>query len=187
MSLQVHQSAFNNTIEQLLPRGEATSIETLLDNIAATFGQEQWQVPDDVPDNITIQFSNTRPVTVEIEDNRLWITLRIVRLHRPDSVDLTNFIVRAAYKPEVDGIKANLVREGHLRISGPRMSMRERLPARTIFNKVLSSNREIPIIIPRLQQHPALEGLAVSQLELRSGWLAVAISESDAPRIALAP
>ena len=113
--------------------------------------------------------------------------MRIVRLRRTESVDLTQFIVRAAYKPQVDGLKASLVRDGHLRISGPRMSMRERLPARTIFNKVLSSNREIPITHPRLLEHPAVEGLAVSQLELRSGWLALAISDDEAPRIALAP
>lgn len=187
MSVQIHQSALNNTIEQLLPRGQATSIETMLANIATTFGQEAWTMPEDIPSDVTIQFSSTRPVTVEIEDDRLWITLRIIRLRRPGSVDLTNFIVRAAYKPQMDGIHASLVRDGHLRISGPRMSMRERLPARTIFNKVLSSNREIPVVVPRLQQHPAMEGMAVSQLELRHGWMAVAISEEDAPRIAAAP
>ncbi len=188
MSVQVHQSALNNTLEQLVPRGESMTIRELFQDMTATFGQaKEIAVPDDLPDDVSIQFAKTRPITVEIDEDRLWITLRIVRLRREDSVDLTQFIVRAAYKPQVDGMKASLVRDGHLRISGPRMSMRERLPARTIFNKVFSSNREIPVTISSLQEHPAVEGLAISQLELRGGWLAVAVSESESPRIALAP
>ncbi len=133
---------------------------------------------------MTVQFAPTRPITVEIEDGQLWVTLRVVRLNRGDRVDLTKFIVRAAYKPQIDGLQATLVRDGHLRISGPGMSMRERLPVRAIFNKVLSPNRPFPLTLPQLIQHPAMESLVVSQLELRDGWIGLAISEDDAPRIA---
>ena len=120
-----------------------------------------------------------------MNESRLWVTLRVVRLNRGDRVDLTKFIVRAAYRPQMEGMQALLVRDGHLRISGPGMSMRERLPIRAIFNKVLSPNRPLRLTLPQLIEHPAAVGLAVSQLELRSGWIGMAISESDAPRIAL--
>jgi hypothetical protein len=98
-------------------------------------------------------------------------------------LDLRRFIVRALYRPSVDGMNATLVRDGHLRISGPGMSMRQRLPVRAIFNKVLSPNRELRLTLPQLADHPAAQGLAISQLELRDGWIAMAISETDAPRI----
>jgi hypothetical protein len=184
MSVQVHQSAINNTVEQLIPRGESLGIQELIRQIAQTFGQTDVSTPDDLPSDVTIQFSKTRPITVEIEEDRLWITLRILRLKRADSVDLTQFIVRAAYRPQVDGFNAGLVRDEHLRISGPNLSMRERLPVRTIFNKVFSPNREIPLTVPKLRENPAMEGLVVSQLELRDGWLAMAIEEANEPRVA---
>lgn len=187
MSIQVHQSAANNVLAQLVPRGQPMPIHELLLEMCRTFGQEEISMPDDVPKDVTIQFAETRPITVEMQDDRLWITLRIVRLRRSDSVDLTQFIVKAAYKPHVEGTQASLVRDGHLRISGPRMSMRERLPARTIFNKVFSTNREIPLVAAQWQDHPGITGLAISQFELRDGWLAVALSDADAPRIALTP
>jgi hypothetical protein len=133
-----------------------------------------------------VRFARTRPITVEIDEGRMWVTLRIVSLTRTDRLDLTQFIVRAAYKPQFSGMQASLVRDGHLRISGPRMSMRERLPLRAIFNRVLSPNRPLTLITSRLADHATTEGLAVSQLELRGGWIAMSISESDAPRIALA-
>ena len=185
MSLQVHQSALNNTLEQLVPRGQPMTIHQMLSDAADMFGQSDIEVPDDIPENVCVQFARTRPITIEIEDGRLWLTLRIVRLNRNDRVDLTNFIVRAAYTPQIDGLQASLLRDGHLRISGPGMSMRERLPVRAIFNKVLSPNRPINLTLPKMVEHPAMENLAVSQLELRDGWIAISISEKDAPRIAL--
>jgi hypothetical protein len=133
-----------------------------------------------------VQFARTRPITIEIEDGRLWVTLRIVRLNRRDRIELTQFIVRAAYKPQVDGLQVSLVRDGHLRISGPGMSMRERLPVRAIFNKVLSPNRSIQLTPPQIIAHQAAKNLVVSQLEMRGGWIGLAVSESGAPRIAAA-
>jgi hypothetical protein len=185
MSVQVHQSALNNTLEQLVPREEPMAIHEMIKNAAATFGQTDVTIPDDIPEDVTIQFAKTRPITVEIEDGQLWVTLRVVRLNRGDRTELTRFIVRAVYTPQINGLEASLVRDGHLRISGPGMSMRQRLPVRAIFNKVLSPNRPLLLTLPQLIEHPATEGLAVSQLELRSGWIGMAISEADAPRIAL--
>ena len=185
MSLQIHQSALNNTFEQLIPRDHPLTIQELVSHSADTFGQSEVNLPEDIPSNVSVQFAKTRPITVEIEDGRLWITLRVLRLRRDDRKGLTQFIVRAAYRPQVDGIDASLVRDGHLRISGPGMSARERLPIRAIFNKVLSSNRSLPLTLPQVVNHPAMDGLEVSQLELRDGWIAMAVSERGAFKIAL--
>jgi hypothetical protein len=184
MSVQVHQSALNNTLEQLVPRDQPILIGDMLRESAEMFGR-QGHVPEDIPGDVMVLFARTRPITVEIDEGRMWVTLRIVRLTRTNHLDLTQFIVRACYKPQVSGMRASLVRDGHLRISGPRMSMRERLPVRAIFNKVLSPNQPMPLITSRLAEHAATEGLAVSQLELRGGWIAISISPGDAPRIAL--
>lgn len=183
MSVQVHQSAINNTLEQLVPRDKPMPIDEVVTRAAKLFGRDMT-LPSDVPQDVTIQFARTRPITVEIEDGQLWVTMRIVRLSNGKGIDLTQFIVRAAYSPVVDGINASLVRDGHLRISGPGMSMRERLPVRAIFNKVLSSDKPLPLTLPMMAEHPAMQGLAVSQLELRGGWIGIAISEQAVPRVA---
>ena len=183
MSVQIHQSAINNTLERLIPRDDLMPIEETVDQAASVFGQEVV-LEEALPENVMLQFAKTRPVTVEIEDGKMWLTLRIVRLSRGERLNLTNFIVRAAYRPEVNGLRARLIRDGHLRISGPGMSMRQRLPLRTIFNKVLSPDRSFPLTLPTLVENPSATGLAISQLELRSGWIGLAISESSSPRIA---
>lgn len=183
VSVQVHQSAINNTLEQLVPQDEPMEISEVATRAATIFGQS-ITLPDDLPENVTIQFARTRPITVEIEDGKFWVTMRIVRLKQGSRVDLTQFIVRASYVPQVNGLEASLVREGHLRISGPAMSMRERLPVRAIFNKVLAQSRPLPITVPKLVEHPSMRGLSISQMELRSGWIAIAMSEAQPVQIA---
>lgn len=183
MSLQIHQSTFNNLLEQLIPRDRPLSIQELVRHSAETFGQQELDLPEDIPSDVMVQFAKTRPITVEVKDDRLSVTLRVQRLQRGERPALTRFIVRAQYMPQMDGMQAQLVRDGHLRISGPGMSARERLPLRAIFNKVLSPNRAITLTVPKVAKHPAMADLAISQLELRDGWIAMAVSESESPRL----
>ena len=186
MSVQIHQSAINNTLEQLVPSGEEKSVEDTISEALQVLGAKDTELPEDLPDDVTIQFSKTRPISVEIDDGQLWVTMRIVRLRRGDRMKLSKFIVRAAYKAQVEGMDVQLVRDGHLRISGSGMSMRERLPVRAIFNKVLSPNRSFPLTLPQLRDHEAVDGLAITQLEMRDGWIGLAVGKEDAPRMALA-
>jgi hypothetical protein len=187
LSMQLHQSAMNNTLEQLLPREESMPIRDVIRHCAGVFGQTDVQLSDEIPEDVSVRFAPTRPITVEIEDGQLMLTMRIVRLTLANRDELTKFIVRATYKPQVDGLRVALVRDGHLRISGPGMSMRERLPARAIFNKVLSPNRLLSLTPDKLLEHQAAENLVVSQLELRGGWIGFAVSEDEVPEIAAGP
>jgi len=188
LSIQMHQSVLNNTLETALPAGQSKSIQDLVNELSSRFAIPDNVAiagnADDLPDDTVIHFAPTRPITVEIEDDLVWITLRIMRLHRPGSIDLRRFVVRAAYKAEVNGLSAQLVRDAHLRISGPDMSMRDRLPVRAIFNKVFSTHRPLPLLPPALADSPSMEGLAVNQLELRDGWIGLAIGPATGDRVA---
>lgn len=185
LSLQLHQSAINNSMEQLVPRDEPMSIAEVVSSGMLRFGASGQDVPSDLPTDVMVQFASTRPVTVEIDNGEMWLTMRIVELTRGDQLNLRKFIVRAKYRGMTDGTNAMLVRDGSLQISGPRMSIRQRLPLRAIFNQILDDEKPLPITTPQLAEHPAVQGLAMSQLELRDGWIAIAMSEEAAPRLAM--
>src|SRR5690606_13002540 len=119
MSMQIHQSALNNTFEQLLPADQPQSIRQVAASIREMFGADPSAVSDEIPEDVRIQFAPTRPITVEIEDGRLWLTLRVIRLTDDRDLNLSHFVVRVAYRPEVDGMRADLVRDSVLHISGP--------------------------------------------------------------------
>lgn len=191
LSLQVHQSALNNTLERVLPQGQPVAVSEIIGQLHQQFGFDPTAMAsemdaDDSAADTLIQFNSTRPVTIEIEDGLLWVTLRVQRLHRTQSIDLRRFIVRVCYRCEVDGLHARLVRDAHLRISGPNLSMRDRLPIRAIFNKVFSTNRPLTLVPETLAQLPAMKGLVIRQFELRDGWVGVAFGPASAANATLA-
>ena len=81
-------------------------------------------------------------------------------------------------------MKAGLMREGVVSIDGARLTIGDRLPLRAIFAKVFVARSEIPLISDSWRTDAHAEGLAVSQLEIRDGWLAVALAEDTSPMAA---
>lgn len=181
LSMQMHESAINNTIAQVGLEGRTWTLPQLFEKLAAAFKQKQWQVPDDLPRDITIRFADYRPITVQFTDGRVELTLRIAELQQPDRIHLERFIVKTSYVPAADGLNAALVRDDVVSIDGPRLGMRDRLPIRAIFARVFASRSTFPLISEQWQKDPRAQGLAVSQVEVRDGWLGLAISEQNSP------
>lgn len=187
-SVQIHQSAINNTLENLVPQDEVLPIDAVLRQSFDVMGLAEVELPEDLPEDAEIQFAKHRPITIEIEDGKVWITMRVIRLQRGKNFRLRNFIVRAAYLPQVDGLNASLVRDGHLSISGPGMSMRQRLPVRAIFNKVLSPNRPLPLTSAGLLANRMPEQSGITQFELRDGWIGISVGKmAENQRVATRP
>jgi hypothetical protein len=184
LSVQINQSALNNTLEKIVPQGTPTTIQAAFDNTLAIFGRQSMPLPADIPTDVQIQFTKARPITIEMEEGILWITMRVVELSREKGGKLNRFIVRAGYRPEIEGLRVSLVRDGHLRISGPGMAMRQRLPIRAIFNKVFSPNHNIPVTSESFANAESLADCAISQVEIRDGWMALAVSPAMREQIA---
>ncbi len=177
LSMQVHQSAVNNMIAQLGLSDRTWNIVQLGEKMATILGKADWTPPEDLPRDVEIRFAPSRPVSVEMADNQLVLTLRIAELSQgPNKIE--RFIVRSTYVPVADGLNAGLVRDGVVSIDGPRLAIRDRLPLRAIFAKVFVSRPQVPLISERLVTDPRAAGLAVTQMEVRDGWLAIAIAES---------
>ncbi len=171
-SLQLHDSTINNVLEQTLASETALSIADIWNRAVGPFGKP---APADLPENIKIAFAPSRPVEVHYDANRMTVTLHIVALQVEDHL-FRNFNIQVAYRPETDGMQARLVRDGVIQVSGERLGTRDRLPIRVIFNKVFHEQRSIPVLAPELAQDPRFQDLKISQLEMRDGWLALALA-----------
>ena len=180
LSMQVHQSAVNNMIAQLGLSDRTWNLVELGEKMSAMLGKTEWTPPEDLPRDVQIRFAPSRPVSVEMVNNQLVLTLRISELSQgPNKIE--RFIVRSTYVPVADGLNAGLVRDGVVSIDGPRLAIRDRLPLRAIFAKVFVARPQIPLISDSLVADPRAEGLAVTQMEVRDGWLAIAIADSSSP------
>lgn len=184
LSVQLHQSALNNTIAQFGLGDRLWPLSELCEKMVNVFGDGSMGVGDDIPENVFIRFAPYRPISVEFDRGKVWITLRIAELHQEGGIHLERFIVRTSYLADVSGLQAGLTHDGPISIDGYRLGIRERVPIRLIFSKVFSKQNYIPVLAPKISEDPRLSGLAVSQLEFRDGWLALALSGEHSPHIA---
>lgn len=180
LSLQFHQSAINNTIAQIGLSGRTWTLPELYERLGEAFQGNRWTVPADMQaevEDIHIRFADTRPATVELENGRMRLTLRIAEFRQGDRFVIERFVVSSHYIPVADGLTAELIRDGVVEI----VSNHDRLKLRVIFAKIFVANPQIPLISHTWAEDPRSDGLAVSQVEIRDGWLAVAISPADSP------
>jgi hypothetical protein len=180
LSLQVHQTAFNNLTGQVVTGDRNWTMQELSDKISDLLQQPRKPLAKEAPTDVTVRFADSRPITVEFEDNRLWLTLRIAEMEQPGRIQLKNFTVRTSYLPSVNGLNAELTRDGAISID----AKRDRLAIRAVFSQVFANRSSIPMVSSELLNDPRASGLAVSQLELRDGWLAIAVSPDQSPHVA---
>lgn len=184
ISMQIHQSAFNNTASQVIHADRDWTIQELADQIADLLKQPRVAIHMERAEDIRVRFHPLNPITVEFTEGKLWLTLRIDSLEQPGRIQLKNFSIRACYSPVVDVLQASLERDGAISVDGHRLGAKDKVPLRAIFSNVLSDKDPIPVVADWLIQDPRARDLAVSQLEMREGWLAIAISDKKSPQLA---
>lgn len=183
LSMQVHQSAINNTIEQIGLSGRLWTIPELYERLGEAFQGAKWKLPAELDGDVNetrIRFADSRPATVELVDGKLRLTLRIAEFIQGDRFHIERFIVTSSYVPAAEGMSAELIRDGVVEI----VSNHDRLKLRVIFAKIFVSNPQIPLISESWANDPLSEGLAVSQVEIRDGWLSVAVSPENSEQAA---
>ncbi|MCA9183866.1 MAG: hypothetical protein KDA51_20530, partial [Planctomycetales bacterium] len=177
------QSAINNTIDQIGLSGRLWTIPELYERLGEAFQGAKWKLPEEFGSDVNetrIRFADSRPATVELMDGRLRLTLRIAEFSQGDRFHIERFIVTSSYVPAAEGMSAELIRDGVVEI----VSNHDRLKLRVIFAKIFVSNPQIPLISESWVSDSRSEGLAVSQVEIRDGWLAVAVSPENSAQAA---
>jgi len=174
LSVQVHETMLNNTLEQLGLNGKRTKLRQLYCDLADAFDRSDLKVPDDIPENITVQFADVNPVRMHCDTGKLTLTLKIAELkNRRNSWH--HFEVRAEYVPDSAHLHANLVRDGIIQLIGNRLSFADQIALRTIFSRALSKNQPFNIINSKLAENPAIADLNVNQFVIEDGWIGVSL------------
>jgi hypothetical protein len=174
LSVQIHESAFNNIAGSLGLRGRRCELRTLFRDVAAKFGQTNYVVPEDVPEDVVIQMDDEEPIRFIVDGDRVEIKLRIAMLSNGRRQTWNDFEVRAVYGPLVDGLHVQIVRDGYINLKGKRLSIRDQVALRGIFSKVLAQRPEIDFS-QHLANDSRLKDMGVLQYVMRDGWVGLAI------------
>jgi hypothetical protein len=181
-SLQIHESAFTNATASLGLDGKTYTApefqQALREKIARLRQHEAIEVKEDT----VFKFAEKDSVRIRVADNHLEVILDMAEVTF-EKEPARNFRVHAYYKPVINGLEADLVRDGALGIEGKlRTSDRSRMHG--VFNKVLSEDRHIPIVRLNDPHDSRLGGLMITQLVLDDGWLGIAVGPEAEGRTA---
>jgi hypothetical protein len=180
-SLQVHETALTNAALTLaLDGGRYTGLE-----LQRLFREKFPRLGIDAAaarHDTAFRFAQEDALECHIQDGRLELTLQLAAVQQ-EGRTMRDFIVHAFYVPVVNGLEAELVRDGALGIEG-RLSSSERARLHNVFNSVLPPERRLPILRLDEPDDPRLQGLMITQLVLEDGWLGLAIGPASNDRVA---
>lgn len=181
-SMQIHETALTNAAVSLGLDGARLTAPQLQTKLREKFpGLASSERNEARPDTV-FQFANQGAVQFRIGGGRFEIAILVAEFEQ-DRQHIRNFIVHAYYLPVVNGMSAELVRDGALGIEG-RISATERARLYSVFNEVLGADRRLPVMRLNDSSEPGLSGLMITQLVLEDGWLGLAIGPGANGRVA---
>jgi len=179
LSVQIHESAMNNVLEELNLQGRRIELSELYTEMASRFGAtRKIEVPEDLPENVFVTFAEEDPVRVDCQEGRVRLTIRLKELMQTGTKNRwTNFTVHGYYVPSADQLDANLHREGIIELIGDNrpLPIGQRVALNAIFTKVLSKSRKLQVINKQIADSPQLRDQQVTQFVINDGWIGVAL------------
>jgi hypothetical protein len=174
LSVQVHQTALNNILQNLELQGRQIELREFYTEIVQRFNLKAESIPDELPEGVTVTFADEDPVRVDCHDGQVQLTIRLKELAH-GSRRWKNFTVRGYYVPDGQQLDANLVRDGIIELIGPGLGFGDQIALRGIFSRVLSKNRKINLVNNQIAESPELKDLQVTQFVIQDGWVGVAL------------
>ncbi len=178
-SLQLHESALNNMLDQLQLAGRSFTLPELIHHLGQRISWPAVPQQTDSPPDVTIAFAPTDPVRIRCQDGVVHVTLAVAEL-RQGQKRWHDFVVNATYAPMVDQLHLRLVRQGAIEIGGDTYKGQPEVVLRGIFSKVLVRERVVELVPNMIAEHPRLADLCITQCVIEDGWVGVAIGPDRA-------
>jgi hypothetical protein len=172
-SVQVHQSALNNVLDQLDLDGATLTLPQLRQRIAQRFHLPDMLRQQTDVEEVKITFAAKTAAQVQCRDGQVALTLSIARFEL-DSRSWDDFQVRVVYRPQAAGRSAELVRDELIELEGENLNTRSQIALRGVLAKAFSRQRSLPLVPERIVNDPRLARLRVAQVVIEDGWLAMA-------------
>lgn len=172
-SLQVHQSALNNALEQLDLDGRTFELPELFDWVSKKLGRPELAKLDELPENVRLKFADTDAVRLRCQGGRVEVTFAFSELTH-DGSRWRDFQVRTYYVPQANGLDPRFVRDDTIHLDGRSLKGKLQLKLRAIFSRVLSKNRDLRLLDESVTSDSRIKDLQITQFDVQDGWIALA-------------
>lgn len=181
-SLQIHETALTNLAVTLGLDGQQFTAPELQKKLRDTFSNLALKDPPKARAETIFHFAAENSVQIHINDGRLELTIALDSIVL-DNQPMRDVLVHAYYVPAINGLNAELIRDGALGIEG-RFSSGDRARLHNVFNTVLPPERHIPIVKIEHPSEQHLDGLMITQMVLEDGWVGMAVGPTSTNRVA---
>lgn len=183
LSLQLHESAANNLMQQLKLEDRRIELEELMTCLSEKLHVQRQDIHEELPEGVTIRLAKQRPIHFEFRDDRVVVEFRLQELATPGNT-WKNFAVRARYKADMGQTHLDLERDGGIELISEQLGFRDRVVLRGIFTKVMMRNHRLNVLHGRVKNNAHLKNLGITQFVARDGWIGVSVGPIPEERVA---
>jgi len=173
-SFQIHESAINNVLAQLHLDGQTMTLPELSKYVSQKLNRADAWAVDPEHEDVSVTFAPQNAIAVRCRDGQLLLTLSIARLAK-GARSWKDFQVRVAYRPEVRGRSAELVRDGVVQLISTRLNNAGQIAVRGIFSRAFSKSHRWNLTPGTFVEAPQLADLAITQFDIDDGWMGIAL------------
>jgi hypothetical protein len=183
LSLQVHESAANNLLQQLNLEGRRIDMQELMVCLSEKLHIDRTDIHEELPEDAVVRLGYDRPIEVEFDNDHVLLTVRIAELSTGKRT-WRNFVVRGRYRADVTRLSVDLSREGGIELISDEIGFRDQIALRGIFTKVMTRNHRLNLLRDRFVEDRRLASLSVTQFVVRDGWIGVSVSPNSRDKVA---
>jgi len=179
-SLQLHESLLNNLVERLELNGLSCTVPELQARICERFQLPAQALSANYSDDLRVTFAPQDAVYLRFDQEKVALQLNLAEIRTP-AKSWRDISAKVFFRPQCNGLHAQLVRDGAIQLTGPRLSGRMLIALRGVFVKIFPADQPVELMPERLLQDPRLAGLEVTQLVFQDGWLGLALAPAPPP------
>lgn len=180
LSLQLHQSLLNNTIERIEIESQTFTPESLLQHLSEVIGFNPKNAQNDSKHEAKFVFANYDAIRVDFVDGKIRIELNLKSLRVGKGKTWRNITISSTYVPTIIGSQIQLTQEGMIGVKGKRFRIGDQIAVRAIFNVVLPDSYQFDTVPQRLVSRMKGYALVISKINIADGW--VGLTYDEVPR-----
>ncbi len=177
LSLQLHQSLLNNTIERIEIESQTFTPESLLQHLSEVIGFNPKNAGAESKHEAKFVFANYDAIRVDFVNDKIRIELNLKSLRVGKGKTWRNITVSATYLPTVEGSQVRLTQQGIIGVKGKRFRIGDQIAVRAIFNVVLPDSYQFDTVPQRLADQLKGFSLVITKLNIVDGWVGITFDE----------
>ncbi len=186
LTVQLHQSAFNNLLSRVGLNGKKFTPTTLNEHLSKVTGFTGTS--EYTGDEAELTFAKYDPIRIDFKDGMVALQFKFSRLKIGSTNALKNVIVKVNLLPQHTGTQLHLEVQSPLDIKGKnlrgkKLGFGETSLVVLMFNKLLEEKYSFEVLPPVVKKQTSHLDFAIDRLSLSDGWCGVslAIPFSDSP------